>query len=193
MLKPAAAPTTLAVRKYAVEPIPEPQPIPRSVEIARWVRTAVRLYVSDRAMDEVWRSVGRCVVCGRLEHASKVERGGALVGRYSIDKRGQRFVVVEEALSAPAAPSSPVHIEIRVEDWLPIRARIARAGERRLLGWYHSHPGVGVEMSRVDRRTHERVFGTDWQVALVVDTWSSAHRFFIGAAARRATWVAHVE
>jgi proteasome lid subunit RPN8/RPN11 len=98
--------------------------------------------------------------------------------------------VITDVLPAPDAPSSPVYIEIRAEDWSDIYQRLARTPDLRLLGWYHSHPGLGLRLSFTDRATQKRVFDTDWQVALVVDPWRRRFRFYIGGDARPARWVA---
>jgi proteasome lid subunit RPN8/RPN11 len=63
----------------------------------------------------------------------------------------------------------------------------------RLLGWYHSHPGLGVQMSSTDRQTQQRHFAADWQVGLVVDPYTYARQFYLGAAAEPARWLAFVE
>ena len=173
------------------------QPEARSVHGLR-PRAAVRVYVRDSAMEAVWRSVepGERTEGERSTdwrgYRTGVERGGGLAGRYGIDPLGQRFIVITDVLPAPAAPASSVSIDIRAEDWAEIRAAIARQPGRRLLGWYHSHPGMDVRMSYVDRLTQRRTFGVDWQVGLVVDPWSRRFRFHIGPRARRARWVAWV-
>ncbi len=60
----------------------------------------------------------------------------------------------------------------------------------RLLGWFHSHPGLGLRLSLTDRDTQRALFDADWQVALVVDPCSRRLRFYQGGRARRARWVA---
>lgn len=132
------------------------------------------------------------LVIDRWARPMPVERGGGLAGRYGVDPEGQRFIVITDVLPAPDAPATPVRIDIRPEDWADIRAAIARLPGRRLLGWYHSHPGLGVRMSLVDRETQRRTFGVDWQVGLVVDPWSRDYRFHVGPRARPARWVALV-
>jgi proteasome lid subunit RPN8/RPN11 len=173
-------------------------PTPELLPDARVVRAGahgapVRVYVLDSAMDAVWRAVGAGpLIAVERGYPVAVERGGGLAGRYCVDPSGQRFIVVTEAVPAPSAPSTAAHIDIRAEDWIDIKVAIARRPDRRLLGWFHSHPGLGVWMSRTDRSTQRRTFGVDWQVGLVVDPWSGAFRFHIGPCARRAGWVGMV-
>ena len=173
---------------------PEPAPLPDAHAPQGWRPGAdVRIYVLDSAMAAVWRAVATTDPA-EDDHAywTSVERGGGLAGRYHIDPDGQRFIVVTDVVPAPAAPSSAARIDIRAEDWIEIHSTIARRPGLRLLGWYHSHPGMSVRMSHVDRLTQRRTFGVDWQVGLVVDPWSGAFRFHIGPSARRARWVRFV-
>jgi 26S proteasome regulatory subunit N11 len=139
-------------------------------------------------MKTVWEAVEH-----QDEEDALVERGGALVGRYAIDPTGQRFIVITDAVPAPAAPSSAAHVDIRTEDWLVLHTQIKQMPGVRLLGWYHSHPGFGVWMSRTDRETQRLIFAADWQVGLVVDPTTGNFRFYIGAAAKPARWVAFID
>jgi hypothetical protein len=171
-----------------------PAPLPEAHATRSWGLDAeVRVYVLDSAMAAVWRAVETAdPIDDDRAHWSAVERGGGLAGRYHVDADGQRFIVVTDVLPAPAAPSSAARIDIRAEDWIEIHRKIARRPDLRLLGWYHSHPGMSVRMSYVDRLTQQRTFGVDWQIGLVVDPWTRAYRFHIGPRARRARWVGFV-
>jgi uncharacterized protein YcnI len=42
--------------------------------------------------------------------------------------------------------------------------------EDRIVGWYHSHPGWGVELSPEDQDTHVSFFNADWYVLLIVES-----------------------
>lgn len=183
---------TLVIRRVeAPQPGAEAEPRPSRVERAGRSAT-VRVYMRERAMDEVWSSVGRCPACSRISGWAAGERGGALVGRYAVSELGRRFIVITEALPALAAQSSRAHIEIRVEDWQAIYRRMSELPGRRLLGWYHSQPGLGVRMSHTDRETQRTLFRVDWQVGLVVDPFTRAYRFYQGPRAYRARWLAFV-
>ncbi len=41
--------------------------------------------------------------------------------------------------------------------------------DHRIVGWYHTHPGHGVFLSKLDIFAHESFFGLPWQTALVYD------------------------
>ena len=47
------------------------------------------------------------------------------------------------------------------------------------VGWYHTHPGLGVFLSGYDTWLHEHFFPELWQVALVMDPHSPEGGFFV--------------
>lgn len=105
----------------------------------------------------------------RERAAAGEEALGLLVGDWALDPEGAPFTV---ALDAPTGPleGSPVSVKFTPEGL----AEVARslAGIRYdyvVVGWYHSHPGMGVFMSDVDVRTQRAGFPHPHQVALVVD------------------------
>src|SRR2546428_2855988 len=53
--------------------------------------------------------------------------------------------------------------------WDRVRAEVKKRGNH-LLGWYHTHQALGIELSSYDVETHERYFTEPWQVAVVVGT-----------------------
>lgn len=174
--------TRIAIRLAdPVVPVASAAPRLRQLVLAR-PNAAVRIYVSASAMREVWCAVDLA--------RGWVERGGALAGRYGIDPVVGRYVAITDVVPAPDAPSSPGHIDIRARDWIEIYNQLERRPGVRLLGWYHSHPGLHLGMSLTDRVTQRRIFGMDWQVALIVDPSRRRFRFYIGPESKRARWVA---
>jgi len=51
--------------------------------------------------------------------------------------------------------------------WERLQQEVGRTGGH-MLGWYHSHPPLGVEIAPGDIEAHEQYFGRPWQVALVL-------------------------
>ncbi len=181
----------LIVRRV-LDTAPPVETEPQAARIERSRRSAaVRVYIAERAMDDVWRSVGRCPRCGAASGRARVERGGALAGRYAVSPTGQRFVMISEAIPADGASASRARIDIRADDWREIYRRIADTPGCRLLGWYHSQPGFGIRMSSTDLDT-QQLFEAEWQVGLVVDPWDGAYRFYRGRWAQRVRWVGFV-
>ena len=50
---------------------------------------------------------------------------------------------------------------------------------RRIVGWYHTHPGLDVFFSKKDCHIHDNFFKEPWHVALVIDPKSEQGGFFI--------------
>ena len=51
--------------------------------------------------------------------------------------------------------------------------------EDAIVGWYHTHPYMGVFLSQYDTWLHDHFFPEPWQVALVIEPHSEAGGFFI--------------
>jgi proteasome lid subunit RPN8/RPN11 len=51
--------------------------------------------------------------------------------------------------------------------WERLQQEVGRTGGH-MLGWYHSHPPLGVEIAPGDIEAHEQYFGRPWQIALVL-------------------------
>lgn len=181
-------PSRFTIRQLApAAPQPELLPTPAFLHAA-CKACSIRVYASLDAMETIWDAVEP-----QDDGHAPVERGGALVGRYAIDPTDQRFIVITAAIPAPAAPATTTQVNLRIEDWLVLHTQITQIPGVRLLGWYHSHPGFGVWMSRTDRETQQLIFAADWQVGLVVDPMTGRFRFYLGAAAKPARWVAFLD
>ena len=50
---------------------------------------------------------------------------------------------------------------------------------QKIVGWYHTHPNMGVFLSHYDTWLHNNFFPEPWQVALVVEPISAIGGFFI--------------
>jgi proteasome lid subunit RPN8/RPN11 len=107
------------------------------------------------------------------EHALATPRrevGGLLVGEV-YDREGRGFdVEVFAALPARGAVSGALQVTFGIAAWLELIQQRRQYPDARVVGWYHSHPGVGVFMSPTDRNLHEAFFSAlPWYLALVVD------------------------
>jgi hypothetical protein len=52
--------------------------------------------------------------------------------------------------------------------------------ELAIIGWYHSHPGLGVFMSGTDRSTQKAFYNQPWNLAIVVDPIARKTGWFRG-------------
>jgi proteasome lid subunit RPN8/RPN11 len=123
---------------------------------------------------------------GILAHlrSGRTELGGLLTGRAYMAGDGLRDVLrpvvcVDDFLPSEHYQSSGVSLSMGAEVW-------NRAGERidqrkaMVVGWYHSHPNLGVFFSGTDRRTQRAFFKEDYSVGLVVDPVRGDEAWFRG-------------
>jgi len=97
------------------------------------------------------------------------EVGGVLLGGfYQSGKRS--FVEITGFIEAKETDATQVSVTFTHETWQQIMSEHAQRGDgTRIVGWYHSHPGLGVFLSDEDTFVHSSFFSNSWQVALVVD------------------------
>lgn len=99
-----------------------------------------------------------------LSNAS-VEVGGVLLGRVH-----ETFVLVEAILDARHIAHTSGSLTFTHATWSDFAERIEREHRtRRIVGWYHSHPGHGIFLSGMDLFIHENFFAELWQSAWVLD------------------------
>ena len=116
------------------------------------------------------------------EHATAAlpnETGGFLLGRVAHESRdGGWLVEIEEAVPVHPESQNPVHFTFT---WRDVdRVRNYREGHSKaLIGWYHTHPQLGIFLSETDiERTHRVLFSEPFQLALVFDPVSRRAGYF---------------
>jgi proteasome lid subunit RPN8/RPN11 len=99
---------------------------------------------------------------------------GVLAGSVCVDDEGV-FVQVEAAIRGTAANQGSTHVTFTHATWNAIHQTMERDYPRlRIVGWYHSHPGFGVEFSEMDVFIQKNFFGSPTQIALVIDPVSGS-------------------
>lgn len=103
------------------------------------------------------------------------EVGGVLVGRLG-DRALPR---VTGAIAALEARGERASVTFTHEAWATVHERLERdfAGDK-IIGWYHSHPGFGIFLSRHDLFIHENFFADPRQIAYVVDPHAGTEGVF---------------
>lgn len=107
--------------------------------------------------------------------------GGLLIGSvHDLPGFNSRFVIaVTDHVRSVEYRSTSVSLTMDTDVW--DRAR-ARAGiVRSVVGWYHSHPDLGVFFSGTDRRTQRAFFNNPHSLGLVIDPIRREEKWFIGA------------
>lgn len=94
------------------------------------------------------------------------ELGGVLLGAVSRD--GEPAVQITAMIPARHTDAGSASVTFTHETWQDILAIKDRAfAQLKILGWFHTHPGFGIFLSRFDLHIHEHFFNLDWQVAYV--------------------------
>jgi proteasome lid subunit RPN8/RPN11 len=108
------------------------------------------------------------------EHAAAAlpnETGGFLLGRVAHDAHVDQcwLVEVEEVVPVEPIVQNPTHFQFTWRDVDRVRSYREGLGKA-LVGWYHTHPDLGVFLSETDlERTHRVLFSEPFQIALVYD------------------------
>ena len=138
-------------------------------DVSRRVR---RKFNGPPGADEPLRvDIERRPLADVMAHASEqldAEVCGILAGEACVDDEGP-FVHVVAAVRAPATRQGRAHVTFTQETWDAVHAAMERDHPGlAIVGWYHSHPGFGVEFSDMDAFIQQNFFGPT-QVALVYD------------------------
>ena len=112
--------------------------------------------------------VHRGIQAHAKEDAS-VEICGVLVGRWGRDDLGP-FAEVTDYIRCDSASSKFAEVTFTHESWAQINEQMdSKFVDKRIIGWYHSHPDFGIFLSDRDCFIHEHFFSGPGQVAYVVD------------------------
>ena len=99
---------------------------------------------------------------------------GVLAGNICEDEQGP-FVHVMAIIRGTAASHGNTHVTFTHETWNAIHKSLEQDYPKmQIVGWYHSHPGFGVEFSDMDLFIQKNFFSGSSQIALVTDPLSGA-------------------
>ncbi len=108
-------------------------------------------------------------ILAHARSAADIELCGVLVGDLYRDDDGP-YLVITDIIAGRAAKQGDTSVTFTHSTWEQIHREMdAKYAGRRIVGWYHTHPGFGVFLSEVDLFAHKNFFNAAWQVALVVD------------------------
>jgi proteasome lid subunit RPN8/RPN11 len=124
--------------------------------------------------------IGEAVLDAILEYSEQdlaQERGGFLLG--GVYGQDSRYVAIRHFHPALAAQGDSLSLTFTHDTWAALTRDIeANFASESLLGWQHTHPGLGVFLSAHDHFIHKNFFGQPWQIALVVDPRRQEFGFF---------------
>ncbi len=109
------------------------------------------------------------------------EQGGLLIGEvYAEALEASRSRVVRINQAVPSLEFSSTGVSLRMESRLWEDARRRLGDLQMIVGWYHSHPGLGAFFSATDRRTQRAFFPHAYSVGWVVDPVLDESAWFVG-------------
>jgi len=150
---------TLRESETVIKPIGRDFPGPRGVDVP------LRIAVSKEAYAELIAHAK-----GSLDR----EVCGVLGGNLCEDDEGL-FVNVETAIRGTAASEASTHVTFTQATWNAIHKALEQDHPKlKIVGWYHTHPGFGVEFSDMDLFIQQNFFSGSTQIALVTDPLSGA-------------------
>jgi len=97
------------------------------------------------------------------------EIGGVLLGEV---ERGDvsNAIVVQAVLPVKSDDYGPVHFTFSADSWALLhQERAEQYPNLDIIGWYHTHPGLGVFYSADDVIVHSAAFVMPWHVGFVLD------------------------
>ena len=116
-----------------------------------------------------------------VEHChtdTSVEVGGVLVGRPLKDAAGP-YVLVDDIIDALHSRQGVTDLTFTHDAWEHINKEMDQNQEdRKIIGWYHTHPGFGLFLSEQDLFIQRSFFDLPFQIALVYDPLSREHGCF---------------
>lgn len=183
---------SIPLKNESNKPKEQASQTPVNVEPVSWLATEkIVVRAEGEESKPVWRQfpgplnsdVALRVAVERRAHADliahakeslEVEVCGVLVGTICEDEEGV-FVHVVAVIRGDAASEASTHVTFTQNTWNMIHQTLERDYPKlRIVGWYHTHPGFGVEFSEMDLFIQKNFFPGAAQIALVTDPLSGA-------------------
>jgi proteasome lid subunit RPN8/RPN11 len=97
------------------------------------------------------------------------ELGGVLLGK--VERReSSSTILVKAVLPVKTDDYGPVHFTFSADSWAILHEERGQLYPNMdIVGWYHTHPGLGVFYSPDDVVVHSAAFVLPWHVGLVID------------------------
>ena len=126
--------------------------------------------------------VQRSVVEAVHEHGQSdtgVEICGVLVGNVHHD-RISPYLLIDGHIPGDKATSKQTQVTFTADTWNSIQKVMEEKYQgKKIVGWYHTHPGFGVFLSGMDLFIQDNFFNLPWQVAWVYDPIAGIDGMFV--------------
>ena len=101
-------------------------------------------------------------ICVHAVSDMQNEVGGFLIGQWCAeikDRDREQFIVVEHAIPARHTRNGSAYLTFTQDSLIDIHEQIdAHFEEKRIVGWYHTHPRMGIFLSHYDTWLHNNFF-----------------------------------
>lgn len=159
--------------EQATSALPDSPP-PRDIsqiKITDWERRELPAVSGKR--EERYQAVVKQSVLNQIHRhglsTTDIEVCGVLVGNVYHDPSGP-WLYIEKAIEGNHATQRAAQVTFTADTWAHIQAIMDKDyPDKRILGWYHTHPGFGIFLSDMDVFIQENFFPEPWQVAFVYD------------------------
>ncbi|WP_017718131.1 Mov34/MPN/PAD-1 family protein [Kamptonema formosum] len=158
-------------------------------DVYKPILKSIREFIAERGISNEVRPVREVYIKedalanlkSHLASNLRVEQGGILLGNAYRDTQNGIYVEITASVAAPATIGTGAHLEFTPDSWQGIMdyARAAHPQEN-IVGWYHSHPSIGVFMSGTDMNTQRAFFYHPWCLSIVCDPVRKQIGYFLG-------------
>ena len=143
-----------------------------------------KLFLSRQAVKELHQHI----CWGESNRLNLNEQQGILVGRIVCETNSGNYIGVVEHVILSKAQGSAAYVESSHSEWNDMVKELDRLnvgkseGEKFIkVGWWHTHPNMGIFMSGTDQDTQRKYYNKDWQFAIVLNPQAKRWGVFIGA------------
>ncbi|MBI4670896.1 MAG: hypothetical protein HY741_04400 [Chloroflexi bacterium] len=121
----------------------------------------------------------KCVAHAASNLAREV--GGVLIGETRADpERALPYIVIQDMLPARWVKHSSTHLTFTQDTLVELNTILEDDFPgKRMVGWFHTHPRLGIFLSSYDTWLHTYFFNDPLQVALVIDPHWERGGFFV--------------
>lgn len=155
--------------------------IDEEVEFPRMARMLCPAQTDDAPIALIAPNVHQNV----LHHlrANSIEQGGLLIGvPYATEDGAPHKILILDSAAAPESSGTGYSLRMEGAVWTVANAKLAeqKNPSARIVGWYHSHPGLGAFFSSTDMKTQADFFHHSYSVGWVIDPSDDTHACFVG-------------
>ena len=143
------------------------------------------IYILPSAFDELNTHIN----WKRRTTTNQSEQGGILVGNVYRDKDSQMVCGVVHHVIPSNMTGNTTYIQFTHDDWISMYKEFEEkyspsAGDQyplSVIGWYHTHPNMPVNMSAIDKHTHTSFFPNAHQFSVIINPQRGIWAAFNGA------------